>query len=136
VVLQSYCWPQHLHCTSSASEVVQRGLLWDRSLAAERSSLDVFCREIVFEIYPCNIPEPAWLQQARSDFTAVLAAAAQPCRQALLMGLHSRSAANCCKHLNAGVFARQVLLSLAAVLVCAKGLHFCWFHSVKKVAVY
>ena len=88
----------------------------------------------MFEIYPCNVPEPAWLQQARSDFTAALAAAAQPCRKALLMGLHSRSAANCCTMtLLDGALARKVLLSLTAVF--ATNLQF-YFDIVKKVAVY
>jgi hypothetical protein len=56
----------------------------------------VSCREIVFEIYTYNISEPAWLQQARSDFNAALADAAKPCRQAVLMGLHPRWAADGC----------------------------------------
>ena len=50
-------------------------------------------REIVFEIYPCNVPEPGWLRQARWQFNATLAAAADTRRQALLMGLHPRCAA-------------------------------------------
>jgi hypothetical protein len=49
--------------------------------------------EIVFEIYPSTVPEPRWLQEARSTFNAELAAAADTRRQALLMGLHQRCAA-------------------------------------------
>ena len=50
-------------------------------------------REIVFEIYPRNVKEPRWLQHARSQFNATLAAAADLRRQALLMSLHRRCAA-------------------------------------------
>ena len=48
------------------------------------------CREIVIEINPCNVPEPRVLHGIRSDFNAVLAAAVQPRRLALFMGLHPR----------------------------------------------
>jgi hypothetical protein len=50
------------------------------------------CREIVFEFYDSDIPEPRWLQQARARFNATLAAAANTRRRALLMCLHRRCA--------------------------------------------
>ena len=51
------------------------------------------CREIEFEIFPRNVPEPRWLQQARSEFNATLASAADARRRALLMCLHPRCSA-------------------------------------------
>ena len=47
----------------------------------------------MFEIYPCNVKEPRWLQRARSQFNTALATAADLRRQALLMSLHRRCAA-------------------------------------------
>jgi hypothetical protein len=58
----------------------------------QRVPFKVMRREIVFEIYPRNVKEPRWLQQARSHFNATLIAAANLRRQALLMSLHSRCA--------------------------------------------
>ena len=87
----------------------------EHSLAAGPSCCHFSCREIVFDIFPRDIPEPRWLQQARSEFNTSLAGNADARRRALLMCLHPRCAAR-------GQFQCEALDALYTPVLCATGL--------------
>ena len=88
-------------------------------------------REIVFEIYPRNIKQPEWLQRARSQFNATLAAAADLRRQALLMSLHRRCAARQKSWWDARKGIPKYVSPLFCLL-CATGLQ-CCFGGIKQI---